>query len=86
MVVRLDDLKIKQTARIALPRVSVFYLSGESGGDDKGLLDAFLEKKNAGTLAVTAPFLNANEFPSLVAQIAQIHLPRKQMVRATLNV
>lgn len=82
MVVRPDDLKIKATARSAVTRVSAFYLSGETGGDDRGLLGAFLSKSNLGTLAVTSPVFTPNQFPNLVAHIAKISLPSQLMVQA----
>jgi molybdopterin-guanine dinucleotide biosynthesis protein len=44
MVARADDLKIKQTAKRALNRVSAFYLSGESEPGDRQRLDVFLAK------------------------------------------
>ena len=44
MVARPDDLRIKATARSALSRVSAYYLSGETGADDRGLLEAFWGK------------------------------------------
>jgi hypothetical protein len=82
MVVRPDDLRIKATARNALSRVSAFYFSGETGGDDRGLLDAFLRKSSLGMLAVTSPVFTPNQFPNLVAHIAKINLPSQLLVRA----
>lgn len=79
MVLRPDDLKIKATAKSALSEVSAFYMSGKTGGDDKGVLDAFLAKSNLGTLAATTPVFTANEFTHLVAQIAKTNL-RSQLI------
>lgn len=76
MVVRRDALRIKATAKSALSKVSAFYMSGETGGDDRGLVDAFLGKSNLGMLAVTTPVFTPNEFPDLVAHIAKINLAR----------
>lgn len=75
MVVRPDDLKIKATANSVLSKVSALYISGETGGDDRRLLDAFLRKSNLGTLPVGLPVFTSNEFLDLVAHIAEIDLP-----------
>lgn len=82
MVARPDDLKIKATAKSVLSDVSAFYLSSETGGDDRSLLAAFLGKSNPGTLAVTSPVFARNEFPNLIAQIAKINPPSPQVAQA----
>jgi len=79
MVMRPDDWKIKATAKSVLNRVSAFYMSTGTGGDDRRLLEAFLRKSNLATLAVESPVFTRNEFPNLVAQIATKN-PSSQLI------
>lgn len=81
MVARSDDLRIKATARSVLTHVSAFYLSGESGGDGRELLDRFLGKSNVGKLAARSPVFTPNELPNLVARIAK-NLPSALVAQA----
>lgn len=82
MVVRPDDLKIKATAKSALARVSAFYLSGQSRGNDTGALDAFLTKISGGTAATATPIFAPHQLPILIARIAEINPPLPRNAQA----
>lgn len=74
MVARADELKIKSTARIALSRVSGFYLSGEAGGrEERKSLYEFLAAANRyAPDAKTSPVFTRNDLPNLFTSIAKI--------------
>ncbi len=72
MVARSDNLKIKNTARRALSRVSAFYLSGETEPGAKERLHAFLAESDAGQPSRSSgdvPVFSRQEFPQLVARL-----------------
>jgi molybdopterin-guanine dinucleotide biosynthesis protein len=78
MVARADDLKIKNTARRALNRVSAFYLSGDTrGSHDRDLLQGFVAKANPDFLALkTPPVFTPDNLPNLLDSIAKLNLTR----------
>src|SRR6185295_17966427 len=72
MVVRSDDLKIKNTARLALSRVSAFYLSGETETDAKERLNAFLTESDLRKTSASGgdvPIFTRREFPQLITRL-----------------
>ncbi len=71
MVARTNDLKIKNTARRALGRVSAFYLSGETEGDGRERLNEFLPIVVPGFDNNVAVFTR-NELGELVSKVQKI--------------
>jgi hypothetical protein len=72
VVARADSMKIKNTAKRALDRVSAFYLSGETEPDARQRLNAFLGKSNLrerGGFGCGVPVFTQREFPDLVARL-----------------
>lgn len=72
MVARSDNLKIKNTARRALRRVSAFYLSGETEPEAKVRLNAFLAEsdlRKASGPSADVPVFTRREFPKLLTQL-----------------
>lgn len=75
MVARAGQVKIKPTARRALPRVSAVYLSDESdlGGDPRGQSGAGrLSHDYSWNDGFAGHTFNADELPQLVARLKQL--------------
>jgi hypothetical protein len=75
MVARPDVLKIKPTARRALPRASALYLSSETEGNDEEEMRRFaVWQESAGLSKVISglPVYTREDIPRLVALISSL--------------
>ena len=76
LVARADVLKIKPTARRALPKADALYLSDAGRGIDPAHRDGFVEWWRAGGLEEVAPALHVytrESLPQLVSRIESAH-------------
>lgn len=69
MVARVDELKIKRTARELLKSVSAFYVSDMDGVGKKESLGAYLRQQEREMDLREAPVLTENDLPHLIASI-----------------
>jgi len=83
MVARADELKIKNTARCALTRVTAFYLSDENQTGAKERLNEFLQMALPADLNYGVPVFTRQDLPWLVNHLRKISLPVRQQQRQT---
>jgi molybdopterin-guanine dinucleotide biosynthesis protein len=70
MVARADDLKIKNTARKALSRVSALYLSDETESGGTARLLMFMPKHNPESFAKSLPVFSKQKLPQLINHVS----------------